>query len=340
VCIVLLTGLGDVVHGLPVVNALKRFRPDLRITWVVEPMPAGILQPHPAIDRVVLFYKRRGWRGVQQLASDLRNDPADITIDLNVYFKAVFPTVLSRAKLRIGFAPPLARDLTWLFHNHHVRIARRKHTQDLFLDFLHALNVPAEPLEWRLQITDKERVEQSVPRARARAGPAVVAIAPTSANPKKDWLVERWSALSDALHSEFGFQVVMIGGPGERETRVAHAIIEGAEHPPTFALGDGVRRLIWLIDSAGLVIAPDTGPVHIARALGVPVIGLYGHTNPWRVGPYRAYEDLWVDRYNEPDAAPDASLAEPRHSRMEQITVEDVLERVRRAIARYSVPAR
>jgi heptosyltransferase I len=71
--------------------------------------------------------------------------------------------------------------------------------------------------------------------------------------------------------------------------------------------------------------------VHIARALEVPVIGLYGHTNPWRVGPYRKYEDLWIDRYNDAGDPPDAAQAEPKHGRMEQISVADVLEKVQRA---------
>jgi heptosyltransferase I len=86
-----------------------------------------------------------------------------------------------------------------------------------------------------------------------------------------------------------------------------------------------------MLEGSRLVVAPDTGPVHIARALDVPVIGLYGHTNPWRVGPYRAYQDLWVDRYTDPGEEPDPTRSDPKHGRMEQITVNDVLERVERA---------
>jgi heptosyltransferase I len=99
-------------------------------------------------------------------------------------------------------------------------------------------------------------------------------------------------------------------------------------------MADGVRRLAWVLDRCALVLAPDTGPLHIARALGVPVIGLFGHTNPWRVGPYRAWQELWVDAYTEPGAAPDPSRFDPPpDDRMRRITVDDVLERVRRAPA-------
>ena len=85
------------------------------------------------------------------------------------------------------------------------------------------------------------------------------------------------------------------------------------------------------------MIAPDTGPDHLARALEVPAIGLYGHTNPHRVGPYRMYHDLWVDRYTEPGEKPDPSRFEPRYGRMEEISVADVLERVDRSQERYGV---
>ncbi|HET6765139.1 MAG TPA: glycosyltransferase family 9 protein, partial [Longimicrobiaceae bacterium] len=93
--------------------------------------------------------------------------------------------------------------------------------------------------------------------------------------------------------------------------------------------------LVWQVDGCDLLIAPDTGPVHIARALGVPVVGLYGHTNPWRVGPYRRYQDLWVDRYTDEGEAPDASRWDPKLDRMGQITVDDVLDRVQRFADAY-----
>ena len=106
---------------------------------------------------------------------------------------------------------------------------------------------------------------------------------------------------------------------------------------PVVALGDGIRRLVWLLEGSNMVIAPDTGPVHIARAMDVPVIGLYGHTNPWRVGPYGLYHDLWIDAYTDPGEPPDPSNFSPKTGRMATITPEQVLERVETAVARYGV---
>ncbi len=334
VCIVLLTGLGDVVHGLPVANALKRHDPTLRITWVVEPMPAPLVQGHPAVDDVVVYRKKDGIRGVLALWRDLRGSPADLTLNLNIYFKSVWPTILSGARTRVGFDRRRSRDLVWLFVNRRLPPAPRRHTQDMFLEFLHMLHVPAAPLEWRLGPTDEERAAQASFFRRFEGRP-VAALIPASANPRKDWLPERMAAVADALAGELGYATMLVGGPSPRERDVAAEIMARTATPPVDALGDGIRRLVWLLHGSSLVVAPDTGPVHIARAMDVPVVGLYGHTNPWRVGPYRRFEDLWVDAYTEPGAAPDPSGWEPKQGRMERITVEQVLERVERAVDRY-----
>jgi heptosyltransferase I len=331
VCVVLLTGLGDVVHGLPIVTALKRSFPSRRITWVVEPAPAALLGGHRAIDEVIIFRKAAGIRGVLALQRDLRRRSFDLTLNLNIYFKSIFPTLLARAPHRLGFDRRRARDGVWLASNHHLLPGPRRHTQDLFLEFLDRLAVRGEPLEWALELSAEEQaMRDSFVQSRSRP---VAALVPASANAKKDWLPERYAQLGDALCADYGFDVILLGGPGARETRIARSIESAMSQKPIWGMGDGVRRVLALTSACRLMIAPDTGPVHIARALGVPVIGLYGHTNPWRVGPYRAYEDLWVDAYSNPDETPDAARAEPRLGRMERITVRDVLARVDRALA-------
>ena len=333
ICVVLLTGLGDVVHGLPVVNALARHWPSSRITWVVEPMAAPILEHHPAVDDVVVFRKKEGVRGVVALARELAPRRYDLTLNFNIYFKSVFPTVLSSAPVRVGLDRRRSRDGTWLFANRHVGPAPRAHTQDMFLEFLALLDVPADPLEWRLEPTPEERDRAA--SFFSRFDRPVATLVPASANAKKDWPPDRFARVADALRADFGMDTVLVGGPSDRERRLADEIVAAAARPPVVDLGGDIRRLIWMLGGSRLVIAPDTGPVHIARALEVPVIGLYGHTNPWRVGPYRKYQDLWVDAYSDPGTEPDPSDARPRLGRMEEISVDQVLERVDRALGRY-----
>lgn len=333
ICVVLLSGLGDVVHGLPVVNALRRNDPRCRITWVVEPLSAPLLRAHPSVDEVLVFEKARGARGVLDLARAMAGRRWDLTLNFNIYFKSIFPTLFSRAGVRVGLDRRRSADGVWLAANVRTPPRPRAHTQDMFLELLEAIGVAPRPVVWRLAPTAEERAAQVAFFARFER--PVAAIVPASANAKKDWVPERYGPVIDALDRDFGMDAVIVGGPSERERRMAERIVASSSSKPAVALGDGVRRLVWLIGGSRLVIAPDTGPVHIARALEVPVIGLYGHTNPWRVGPWRAYEDLWVDAYTEPGEAPDPSNATPKLGRMDRITSAEVVERVRRAADRY-----
>ena len=211
VCIVLLTGLGDVIHGLPVANALKRARPGCRITWVVEPMPAPVVRRHPAVDDVVVYHKARGVRGIVDLWKELRQRELKLTLNLNIYFKAIWPTLLSGAPVRVGFDRDRAADGVWLAANERLPRRRRSHTQDMFFEFLEWMDVEPEPLEWRLRPTAAERTEQT--RFFERFDRPVAAVVPASANPKKDWIPARWAAVLDALAGEHGFDTVLLGGP-------------------------------------------------------------------------------------------------------------------------------
>ena len=331
VCIVLLTGLGDVVNGLPIANALRRSGFARHITWVAEPVPAKVLEQQPAIDDVVVFHKRDGVRGVRRLARELGQRDFDLAINLNVYIKSAWPTLLSRAPRRIGFGPDRAREGVWLFETEHVVPRKRAHTLDMFLEFLDHLGVPREPVEWRITFSPEEQDARESFFAPLRDRP-VVALVPASANRKKDWPATRFAAVADALVHEHGAHVVLVGGPSARERKLAREIVEHAHVPIVDALGDDARKMMWLIAGSDLVIAPDTGPLHVARACEVPVIGLFGHTNPWRVGPYRKFQELWIDRYTDFGASPDPSSFDPKLGRMELITVDDVLQKIALAL--------
>jgi heptosyltransferase I len=334
VCLVLLTGLGDVVHGLPVVNALKRSGLARHVTWVTEPAPARVLEANRAVDEVIVYHKARGWRGVVQLARDLSGKRFDLLLNLHVYFKGIWPTALARAPRKIGFDRKRSHDGVWLFVNEHLPARPRAHTQDHFLEFLDVLGVPREPLEWNIEFTPAELRAQAEFLQDLNDRP-VVAVVPASKNHKKDWLADRYAQLIDALAGDVGAHVVLVGGPSARERSITDQILTRTRARPIVALGNDVRRMMWMVAGSDLVIAPDTGPVHIARACNVPVIGLFGHTNPWRVGPYRKYSDLWVDCYTDPGTAPDPGNATPKLGRMEWITVDMVLEKVDVALRCY-----
>ncbi|MGK2962706.1 MAG: glycosyltransferase family 9 protein [Gemmatimonadaceae bacterium] len=335
ICVVLLSGLGDVIHGLPVVNALRDSIDGLRITWVVEPMPAGILEKHPSIDRVVVFRKSEGLGGLRKLRRELSEaGPFDATMNFNVYLKSIWPVLLSRSSRRIGFDRARTFEGVWLASNDRIPAKPVAHTADMFLEFAAHLGVAVPDPAWRITFSELED-EEMRHYFRQFEGQPVVTVIPASASHKKDWITSRWKELVDALAGDFGFRVVIAGGPGEREQAIGREILDTASHKPGLAMGDSVRRLAGIIAESSLVIAPDTGPVHIARALGVPVIGLYGHTNPWRVGPWNACQDLWIDHYTNGD--PDPSNRTPRWDVMPGITTVEVLTKVQLAVERYGV---
>lgn len=333
--IVLLSGLGDVVHGLPLVNAIKDANPNTHITWVVEPMPSGMLAGHPSVDSVVVFRRRDGFSGVRRLRADLASTPIpDITLNLNVYMKSVWPTVLRHSRRRVGFGKERSFEGVYLASNEHLSRRPWAHTADMFMEFAEYLGVPDKNHEWRIRFSDEEIRDQTRFFAQFDNRP-VATIIPASASLKKDWTSEGWASVADALDRDFGFRVVIAGGPGDRERKIATEIVQSASANIEVAMGDSVRRLAWILGGSSLVVAPDTGPVHIARALGVPVVGVYGHTNPWRVGPWNAYSDLWVDRYTQAGAPPDPSNRIPKWHVMPAIEASEVIERISIAVARY-----
>jgi len=260
---------------------------------------------------------------------------AQLTLNVQRYFKSVWPTVFSGARARVGLPTSKTRDGVSAFNTHGMQDGPWKHTQDLFLDFRGALGVPRDaPVRWDISLSENEVATRDAFLGELDGRP-VASLVVASANPEKDWPAHRYAQLADALATDFGFRVLLLGGPTPREREAVATVLDRSRTDPLDELGDSVRRLMGLVSGSNLVVAPDTGPLHIAHALGIPVIGLFAHTNPWRVGPYRDFHDLVVDRYTEPGAEPDPSGYLPKNARMDTITLEDVLEKVEVARSRY-----
>jgi len=324
--IVMLSAVGDAVHAIAVVNALKRHDPTCHITWVMQPGPAMLVRGHPAVDEIVLFDRARGWRAFLDVRRALAR-PFDVVIDLQVYLKAGIITALAQAPVKLGFDRARAYDLNWLFTNRKLPPHPLQHVQDQYLEFLAALGVPAEPVTWGLGPWPQERAYQQ--DFKSRFDRPIAALVIGSSKPQKDWLPERWASLANALHRDFGLQPVLAGGRSPRELATEKAIMDAATVPVVSALGSGLRNLVGILDASALVVSLDTGPLHMTVALDRPVITLIGYSNPKRVGPYRKFHDLIVDAYGEPGEDSPVSM-ENRLDRMPRIQVSDVLERVER----------
>lgn len=332
----MLSAIGDAVHVLPVANALRRAVPGVRLSWVIQPVPFRLVHNHPAIDEFILFHRRAGLKGVSAFVEtrrQLRSREFDLVIDLQVYFKAGLLTWFTRAPVRLGFDRRRARDLNWLFTTHRIPPHANQHVQDQYFEFLDYLDVPHDPPEWGIVITDEEREAQtqffeSIDRP-------VCAVVLGSSKPRKDWPAERYARLLEIIESDYGFATVIVGGPSPGERAAARAVLDVTRASPLNALGDDLRRLTYLVDGCDLLVSPDTGPLHIARAIETPVVGLYGYTNPKRTGPYRKYADLVVDGYARYPGEDYPVSMEYRSDGMERISVEMVVEKFGQAVATY-----
>jgi heptosyltransferase I len=325
ICIVMMSAVGDAVHVLPVINALKRANPAVRITWVLQPAPAALVRGHRSVDEIILFDRARGLRGFAEIRSAIVSRKFDLVINLQVYLKAGIVTQLARAPVKLGFDRARARDLNWLFTSKRIPARPVQHVQDQYFEFLEVLGVSPEPVEWDLGPWADERAWQRR-FAQAFSRPIVSVVVATS-KPEKDWFPDRWAHVCDELYLSFGMDVVLVGGKSERERAAERIILERTTHKPRSMLGSGLRNLVSILDASSLVISPDTGPLHMSVALNTPVISLMGYTNPKRTGPYRRFHDLIIDAYGDRGENYPPSM-ENRPGRMKRIAAGDVLKKV------------
>ena len=302
IALIKLSSLGDVVHALPVAATLRARVPDAHLTWIVERHEAEVLRDHPALDAVVAVDTRR-WRrargladladvaeAVRQTSRRLRAAAFDVALDLQGLLKSGVLAAATRAPLRIGFAARCCREpLNALFTNRRVEPPpAARHVVDQHLALLGPLAVTEPVREFRLPRD---------PEAEARAdaflaaygftpGRRLVVLNPGAGRADKRWPQERFRALAERLGEDAGALVLVVWGPGE-ETAARHIAPGGVQRavcgPPT-----NLDELVAFLRRASVLVAADTGPLHLAAALGTPCVGLYGPTSAVRNGPYGA----------------------------------------------------
>jgi heptosyltransferase I len=333
ICIVMMSAVGDAVHVLPVLNALKRANPTTRITWILQPGPAALIRGHKSVDEIMIFDRTRGLMAFADTAAKLAKRRFDLVINLQVYFKAGIVTGFTNAPIKLGFDRARARDLNWLFTNRKIAPSPVQHVQDQYFEFLTVLGLAPQPIEWDLGPWPEEREWQRTFIASIDRPIASIVVA--TSKPEKDWFPERWAEVCDAVHEAFGMQVILVGGRSARELAAERVVMDRAKHKPRSELGSGLRNLVSILDASALVLSPDTGPLHMSVALNRPVISLMGYTNPKRTGPYRRFRDLIIDAYGEPGEDYPITM-ENRAGRMKRIETRDVLEKVQLWQDRYA----
>lgn len=287
ICILRLSAIGDVCNAVSVVQAIQCQHPQAEITWVIGKVEARLLEGLPGV-RFVVFDKKQGKAAYRKLQQDLQHDYFDVLLHMQVALRANIASMCIKAHKKIGFDWHTAKELHALFMRHRIAAAPRSHVLDGFRQFAKAIGVSEHLLQqpkWQLPIPEADEQWAKYQLAGV-ANSRVLIICPAASKAERNWLPERYAALADYAHTK-SFAVILCGGPTDLERTLSQAILAAAKHPITdLTAKTNLKQLLALLKHASLVLAPDTGPTHMAVAVGTPVIGLYGHSNPDRTGPY------------------------------------------------------
>lgn len=326
ICILRLSAIGDVTHVLPVIGAIHKHLPQTRVSWIVNRPEARFVQGLENIELIVID-KRGRLRTIRELRKRLKDRHFDVLLHMQVSARANLLSTLISAPTRIGWDKPRWRDRHQWFINRSVRSVAQQHQVDAFLEFARALDLPPEPPEWDLHpaAEDLEWAARQLP-----AAAPVLLINPCSSHRHRNWAAGRYAAVADYAISTHAMQVALVGAASGIEISTARKIQAAMRGQALDLIGkDTPGRLLALLKKAAVLLSPDSGPVHLASALGTPVIGLYAATPSKRSGPYHSL-DLCVDRYAE--AARRFRHKEPRQLRWGQrIEVPGVMDLVETA---------
>ena len=295
VCLLRLSALGDVCHCIAMVRALQRQWPDVCLTWIIGKGEYRLVRDLPGTEFIV-YDKRGGMRELLRLRRKLIGRRFDALLHAQVSLRANMIAVLVRADRRIGFDAARAREGHGLVINERIAAVPFQHQAEALLSFAEALGVETAGIDRAPPIREEER--QFACAHQPEAGQAVL-ISPCASHSARNWLVAGYAEVADWVIDKTGRPVILIGGPSEAEKRMGEAIEEAMRREPVNLIGrDTLGQSLAMLERAACLVAPDSGPVHFAAALGTPVVGLYASTWSRRSGPLGSLEHC-VDRFPE-----------------------------------------
>lgn len=339
-----MSALGDVTHVVPLVRTLQAAWPSLPLTWVIGRGEHRLLEGLEGVE-FVEYDKKTGLRGMRAVRAALRKDRErfDVLLQLQVAGRANLLSAFIPAGLRVGYDRARSKDGHGLFIN--TRIADRPgiHVLDAIGSFCEPLGLRQDTVRWDLPVP-AEAWEWAAGQWQDD-GRRVLMISPCSSHVLRNWPAERFAALAGHALQQ-GWRVVLCGGRSALERSTADAILAAVDGPVLDLVGkDTLKQLPALLARADLLATPDSGPMHIANAMGTKVLGLHAATNPARSGPYsdRRY---CVDRY---DDAARRYLGKPaaelrwgtrieREGLMDLVTVDDAVAAFERYRADHPGP--
>lgn len=293
-CLLRLSAIGDVCHAVAMVQAIQRQYPQLQITWVIGKLEYQLLKHLPGIE-FVIFDKSQGWRSYFNLHKALKGRRFDVLLHMQVALRATLASLAISAKVRVGFDRARAKEGQWLVTNHRVEPLAQPHVLDGFMGFAKAIGVSDITPSWNIPVpqADTEFAQRQI-----ADGEKVLVICAAASKAERNWLPERYAAVAQHAVNK-GYRVILCGGPTALEKTLADDIANACSAKLDNLVGKtSLTQLLVLLKRASLVLAPDTGPAHMAVTQGTPVIGLYAHSNPGRTGPYLSQQYV-VSAYQE-----------------------------------------
>lgn len=322
------SALGDIILALPALSAMRRSFPNARISWLVRPEFAPLITGHPYISDIIPFDRKQlakwwcnadSFKAFRSLIRQLKAGEFDLVFDFQGLFRTGYFSWVTGSKRRFGMAG--ARELAHLFYTDKIsQDTSSIHLVDYYLKIAAAAGANQVEKEFKLpeDAGAAEKIDKLLKSQGVNGKYAV--FVPGAAQANKRWPIERFAELADKIGSRFGVQIVMSGSQGEREyiEAIGKRVIN-------LAGKTSVRELVPLMKGTSLVVSNDTGPGHIAAALGVPIVMIFGPTNPARVCPYKRPQCVVAVEPNERGMKADSY--EPRHY-ISHITVEQVFDKV------------
>ena len=295
ILIVKLSAIGDVIHTLPSLAALRKLYPEASITWAIEDAPSDLISDHPYLDRIIVSHRKqwirdlkkgritRPIREIRNFINDLRKQPYDLVIDFHGLIKSAVLVLLSSGKRKLGYDS--MQELSGLFLNEKISEDMNKHAVDRYLDFLRYLGTDIKDPEFLIPVSEENinRVDELLQRNDIDKKGRFVAVSPVALWDTKLWADEKFAGLCDCIAEELKVSVVLTGTERGKLEK-----IQSLMRAPSVNLGGKttLRDLAYLYQRSALLVTTDSGPMHLAAAVGTPVVALFGPTDPSRTGPY------------------------------------------------------
>jgi heptosyltransferase I len=302
VCMLRLSAIGDTCHAAAALRVLEKAWPKTRFTWIIGKLEAKLMSAVLPSVEFITFEKRAMTRELLRLRGVLNARRFDLLLDLQLSIRASLVSTLVSSPAKLGFDRARARELQWLFTNAKIAPAAAEHVLDSFLGFVRACGIDPGAPAWDITLPTAalEYAARLIPDAR----PTVI-ISPCSSHPARNWSARRYAAVAEHAVRVHGMRVILAGGRSAEEQRMGAAIEAAAgdnlkkNSSIVNQIGkDTLPELLGLLSKATVLVSPDSGPVHMATMVGLPVIGLYAATRTARAGPY--YSRQWcIDKYDD-----------------------------------------